>query len=336
MVVKGIINLHKMYEHVVRTTSLKLKKVSNLPLPLSIDIEPTNYCNLNCPHCQRTYWSKKNVNLDVNSFQRILDQFPHLSAVKLQGVGEPLLNNQLISMLKLGEKRGISMSFFSNGTVCNEKIAEQLLQLKDTQIIFSIDAATAEVFEKIRVGGDFEKILSNIKNLIQLRGNKNQPQVSIWTVITKENIHEIPDIVRLAKELRVDWITLQTFLSDWGKEDVKGHTDPIRVSVKSDRFIIVLKESQRIARENQVDLRIYYGNFLSKKEKCYWPWTSAFIACNGDVVPCCVLSDSDTIKMGNVFEKDFSEIWKSKKYQDFRDRIRTHNLPDFCKNCYVD
>lgn len=75
--------------------------------------------------------------------------------------------------------------------------------------------------------------------------------------------------------------------------------------------------------------------FFRKRKKCDWPWTKAYIAFNEDVVPCCYLGDSDTIKMGNIFEKDFPEIWNSKEYHDFRDRIRTHNLPDFCKNCYI-
>lgn len=117
---------------------------------------------------------------------------------------------------------------------------------------------------------------------------------------------------------------------------MKGYTAKVKVLQQSDNFITVLKESQRVASENQVDLRIFYGNFFSKKKKCAWPWTNVYIASNGDVVPCCNLADSDTIKMGNVFEKDFSEIWNSKEYQDLRDRIRTHNLPDFCKNCYID
>jgi radical SAM protein with 4Fe4S-binding SPASM domain len=117
---------------------------------------------------------------------------------------------------------------------------------------------------------------------------------------------------------------------------MEGHNAPLRVSPQSEEVLAVLKESQRVAREKQVDLRIYYGDFYSRKKKCNWPWISAFITSSGDVTPCCMLADSDIIKMGNIFEDDFSKIWNSKEYQDFRKRIKTHNLHDFCKKCYID
>lgn len=60
------------------------------------------------------------------------------------------------------------------------------------------------------------------------------------------------------------------------------------------------------------------------------------VAADGDVVPCCVIAESDVIRMGNLFEEDFSVIWNSEAYRRFRHRIRTHDLHDFCKNCYLD
>jgi radical SAM protein with 4Fe4S-binding SPASM domain len=40
--------------------------------------------------------------------------------------------------------------------------------------------------------------------------------------------------------------------------------------------------------------------------------------------------------MGNVFEQDFQEIWNGKEYQELRERIATHDLPEHCKHCYLD
>lgn len=94
--------------------------------------------------------------------------------------------------------------------------------------------------------------------------------------------------------------------------------------------------AEYLAEKVGVSLEIYEGNFLSKKNKCSWPFTSAFITSNGDVVPCCVISDSDVIKMGNIFEQPFKEMWNSKKYKEFRYSISRHKLNDFCKSCYIE
>jgi pyrroloquinoline quinone biosynthesis protein E len=305
-------------------------------LPVSIDIEPNNNCNFKCSHCQVTHWDKQKTHLDESSFNRIINQFPHLARVKLQGMGEPLLNKHFIPMLKSGETRGISMCFNSNASVCNQKVAEHLALLSNTTITFSIDGATAETFEKIRPGSKFEQIKKNIGYLSQVRGNRKQPLLSAWTVLTYENIHELPQIVKLASDLGVDYITLQPFLSNWGKEEMKEYTDPVRIRLNSENLTAALTEAEKVASDNPINLNINHVDFYSKSKKCPWAWESTYIASNGDVVPCCVIADSDTVKMGNVFEQDFAEIWNSQEYQDFRERIKTHNLPKYCKNCYVD
>ncbi|WP_414623304.1 SPASM domain-containing protein [Calothrix sp. CCY 0018] len=304
--------------------------------PFFINVEPNNDCNFKCQHCQVTYWDKQKKHLDETSFSRILDQFPYLEQVKLQGMGEPLLNKQFIPMLNLGHKHGLLMSFISNASLCNQKVAEQLARLKNTSITFSIDGATAETFESIRIGGKFDQIKKNIQNLNRIRNGKKQPYLSVWTVVTDKNIHELPQIVKLASDLGVDDINLQLFLSDWGKNTIKEYNNSIKTDLNSKQLISTLTEAKQVANTNKIELNIKRNDFYSKQKKCPWAWSNTYISSSGDVVPCSILADSDTVKMGNVFEEDFAKIWNSQKYQDFRERIRTHDLPSYCKNCYSD
>lgn len=304
-------------------------------LPFIIYIETNNNCNFKCLYCQVPRWDKKSIYLSKTLFIRILDQISSLTKIRLQGIGEPLLNKEFIDMLKLGESRGIAMSFFSNGSLCNGRVAEQLAQLKNTFIIFSVDGATAETFEKIRAGGNFQEVKENIRNLVQLRGKKKQPMISIWSVITKDNIQEITQIIMLAKELGVDSISLQPFLNDWGKDEMKEYIDKVKLDIHSADTLNQISKAKEVAKENKIKLEVCYDSFISKKNKCTWPSKSAYIAANGDVVPCCMLADSDTVTMGNIFEKSFVQIWYSEKYRDFRKRIRRHDLPDYCKHCYA-
>jgi radical SAM protein with 4Fe4S-binding SPASM domain len=311
--------------------ALGLKRV---PLPVSIDVEPNNTCNFLCPHCQVPHWNKASCCMDEESFERILDQLPNLVRIKLQGMGEPLLNKYLVELLSAGEARGITMSFFTNGSICSQELATRLAGLNDTEITFSIDGASAEVFEKIRVGGAFDRVIDNVGKFTRARDDRTQPVLSAWTVVTKENVHELPRIVRLAKSLGLDRITIQTFLSDWGKESMRRQTDDSKVDPDSRPVAEALAKARIAARDCGIDVRIAYNDFYSKKRKCVWPWTGAFIAANGDVVPCCIIADSDTVKLGNVFETPFAKIWNSKAYRDFRERIKKHDLPDYCRNCY--
>jgi radical SAM protein with 4Fe4S-binding SPASM domain len=305
-------------------------------LPAALDIEPNNTCNFKCPHCQVPYWSKPAARLDEERFARILRQAPDIVRIKLQGMGEPLLNRNLAGMLKLGEARGVSMSFFSNGSVLADETAEALAALGDTEITFSLDGATKETFERIRAGGTFEKVIENIRRLVAARGARRAPVISGWTLATAENIGELSLIVRLAKEIGLDRLTIQTFLSDWGKEEMKARTGAHKVDQDSEALAAALREAGETARAIGFDLRISRSDYYSRRRKCVWPWTGAYIAANGDVVPCCIVADADTAKMGNVFERDFAEIWNSPAYRELRRRIRSHDLPGYCRNCYLD
>jgi radical SAM protein with 4Fe4S-binding SPASM domain len=322
--------------HIALKIAYRLKPRRVLCLPVTLDIEPNNHCNFECPHCQVTHWAKRRISLGRESFERILDQVGGLISLNLQGMGEPLLNKQMLPMLRAGEARGIPMSFTSNGSVMTPAIAEGLARLRSTRIRFSVDGATAGVFERVRVGGSFENVCGNIRHLVQARGHAREPVIEVWTVVTQANVIELPELVRLVKELGVDAITFQLFVSNWGKSQMDPHAEPVRVPRRDPDLEAALRGAQEVARRVGIPLSIYRDDFLSRERPCSWPWRSAFIASNGDVVPCSIVADSDTVCMGNIFQQPFHQIWNGPAYQELRDRIRTHQLPHFCRNCYRD
>jgi radical SAM protein with 4Fe4S-binding SPASM domain len=313
---------------------LRLRYVPSLPVTL--DLEPINSCNFECPHCQVTHWDKTKAQLSLEGFRTILKQFPHLVRIKLQGMGEPLLNKSLTEMLREGEGRGISMRLTTNGSIYTEEIGRALSALDNTFITVSVDGSTPEVFEEIRVKGKLEKVRENIKKLTTARGGKKSPVVKLWTVVTQKNVHQLSDLVRLARTLGVDGITFQLFLSNWGKTDMDSYVDPIRIDRRSAALEQALEAAQQAAHAERVTLEIFEENLLSRQNRCSWPWTSSYVCANGDVVPCCVVADADTVKMGNLHEQPFSEIWNSRGYQELRERINNHDLPTYCRNCYSD
>lgn len=303
-------------------------------LPVHLDIEPNNTCNFSCSHCQVTYWDKERVYLDPAGLRRILDQFEGFLRVKLQGMGEPLLNKDLAELLREGEAYGAEMSIISNGSIYTEEIAEELMRLRTTLITFSLDGATSSIFEKIRSGSNFEKVKENIDRFVRARGSASSPILAAWTVVTRDNVEELPGIVALADSLGLDCLTIQTFLSDWGKSEMQRHTDPVKVELESERLLKALDRATIAARSARLDLKIVSHDYYSSDHPCPWPWTSAFIAANGDVVPCCIIADSDIAFMGNLFEEDFRTIWNGEAYRALRDRIRTNDIPEYCRGCY--
>jgi radical SAM protein with 4Fe4S-binding SPASM domain len=328
----------KLAQHTVLEVARSLQWSKVPALPSILDIEPINQCNFRCPHCQVTHWNKSKTRLDVAGLNTLLDQFPNLLRVKLQGMGEPLLNKELLPMLEVLETRGVHTAIVTNGSVLTNTLRDKLLELP-TDIQFSIDGASQEVFESVRVGSSFKKVVDNIRNLTtrrkEITSRNPHKMMAGRTVVTNQNVHELPATVRLVKDLGLDSLTLQLIMTSWGKASMEEINSQKRVNearLMDEQVTRAKAEAERIG----LPLVIRNDDKYSCNNKCGWPWKSAFIASNGDVVPCAILADSDTVKMGNVFEESFETIWNSEKYQELRRQHREHDLPAYCKNCYLD
>lgn len=303
-------------------------------LPSRIDVEPINTCNFACDHCQVTHWKMPAVRLTPERLGAILDQFSRLLNVTLQGMGEPLLNKRLVDMLEECERRGVAPMIVSNGSVYTGNIASRLASLRRTTIVFSMDGATAETFEAIRINGRFESVVANIEALVRRRGGDVWPRIELRTVATLRNVHELPGIVRLAKRLNVDRLTISTRLSDWGKADMQERTAPIDVSRNGSRTDRLLGKAMEVATALDVPMEMKHGEEYSAANPCPWPWSSAYVAANGDVVPCCRIADASVVKMGNLHDEPFSKIWNNDKYRALRRRISRGDIPHYCRSCY--
>ncbi len=306
-------------------------------LPTHIDVEPIDTCNFACDHCQVTHWTRKTTRLTTKRFISILRQLPMLRHVKLQGMGEPLLNRHLVEMLEESEKAGVPTFILTNGSVYPKNFAERLGSAVGTTIIVSMDGATAETFEAIRVNGNYQKVVDNVADMVRRRGRSAWPGIELRSVVTLRNAHELPDLVRLAKRLGVDKLTATTLLTDWGKDEMEELIAPIDVSrvlgdsVGGNEFV---RESREVAAEIGMPLSIELGQRYSKANRCPWPWQSTYIAANGDVVPCCVIADSSVVKMGNVFDEPFADVWNNDRYRELRRRIASDDIPHYCRGCY--
>ena len=123
-------------------------------------------------------------------------------------------------MVEYASKYGIVSEITTNGSLLNEGNITKLLRSNLSRITVSIDGASSEVFQKIRVKSDFNIVVSNCKNLVKLFKNKIiRPEISAWCVVQNDNVNEFEEIYNLCKEIGFDKLTYQFHLSGWGKSE---------------------------------------------------------------------------------------------------------------------
>lgn len=306
--------------------------------PPYIEIEVSTRCNLKCVMCEHTYWKESGRDMSFDQFKYILDQFPELKWIGLSGIGEAFLNKDFLKMLWLCKSRKIYIELFDGFFLINEKVAQDLVKMQLDKILGSIDAATKETYEKIRPGSDFNKVISNLKYLVELkkRSHKDLPQINLHYIVSKLNLHELPLYVEFMHSLlgpkEINEIIFSRVLHNF-KE-----IQDLYIEVPDE----IVSETQKIA--DGLGINIVWGTRIAQKKppisECV-AWMTPFIFVNGDVVPCCAANEANRrefqkkYSMGNIFQQPFREIWSGKEYNKLRTDIFSDKVPIQCTKCPI-
>lgn len=302
-------------------------------LPYKIDIEPVTKCFLKCRYCQVPYWKRNTItDLTFNNFKKIIDALPYLLEVKIQGQGEPLLNSDLFKMVRYSTEKGILTRFNTNGMLLNMENIENIIDSGLFELRLSLDGAYKETNEMMRTGLDFDKVISNLKNIIKVRGNRRLPLINIWTLMTKINHNEMKELVKLCADIGVDGLMIQTKLSTRNDEEIEKrvHNDTINIQNNN-----IIEELYIEAEKRDFYLEIHKDKWMSQDVQCWWLWNSVYISVDGYVVPCSIINNPECINFGNIFKENFEEIWFGKKYSDFRRKTLNMDINELCKWCYI-
>ena len=285
-----------------------------LDYPLSVVLELVNRCDLECVMCYQGFRNDTNkVTVNESVLDKIFDDFKknELSALMLTA-SEPLLYKNIEYVLKRAEEAKIMDTFiFTNGSLLDRKKSEMIINSCVTRLFVSIDAATEETYDKVRIPVGKNRLQSNrlellekkIKDFIKLRNElgKKLPLTRVSFVALKENQHEI-----------------EKFKEKW-----EGIVDS--VEIQRETSINLYKDIETLEKDKSyIPKNIDYN--------CNKPWGDMAIYSDGRVGPCCNLVGRMS-PIGNVNEKTVFEIWNGETMSKLREGFKNNSPNDICKIC---
>lgn len=215
----------------------------------------------------------------------------------------------------------------------------------------SLDGATAETYERIRVRAHFDRVVGNLERLLNLRGQRgsSHPYVRLIMVIMRQNLHELPDLVRLAHHWSAESLFVQHLCHDFGETSLPERYLPMRDFVRDEtllnedpqRIERYFGEARALANELGVNLRLprtrlrLHAPGTPGPQRCNWPWQSAYLSYQGHAMPCCMISTPDRYTLGRLAEQDFPAIWNGAAYQQFREQLDSDDPPEVCRSCSI-
>jgi len=322
--------------------------------PRNVFIEVTNHCNLLCETCPRTFVTYEELKtLSWEDFCCIVEQFPEMERAVLHGIGEPLINKELPRMIAHLKAHGVTVLFNTNATLLNEDWSRRLIASGLDELRVSIDGADPRTYALIRGAPLLHKLVANLTQFIAIQKELGAvaPRVSLWMTGMKENIAELPDVIRLAAHMGVPEVYLQRMVYYAGEADAPGMMDDGHSLYASfdEQVDRIVAEGEVLAKSLGVVLwasgattprrSIQPSGAHRPWSACMRPWTTAYITANGNALPCCIspfaTSDYESLKLGNVFERPFDEVWNDERYRLWRERLLSDDPHPACVGCGV-
>lgn len=320
----------------INSYNLTRKKSINVAYPSTIMLEVTNHCNLKCITCPREYLFGEQMDkgyMDFNELKKIVDDaYPYIDSIGLTGLGETFLYKNIIEAVDYikSKSKGIIVSCSINAHLKNSvKIVEQLVNKIDT-IQVSMDGI-GEIYNKVRLRGDFDLFESNLKQIADITKDSNT-DLMINVVIVKENYHQIAEMIEFVNDLKIRYLNMIPInLVAKTDEDISYYN-----FFFSDEFLKELNRAKLTAKKYK-QLEFTYSELTRDSEftMCKYPWNYFYISWDGYLPPCCAKPFPKELNLGNVFQDGLINALNSVEFQNFRKIWYNKEMPDFCEKCSV-
>jgi radical SAM protein with 4Fe4S-binding SPASM domain len=275
--------------------------------------------------------------MSFEQFKYIVDQFPRLAWIGMTGIGESFLNPDFMKMLRYIKSKSVTVELYDNFNFTTKDMIKELVDLGVERIYISLDAATKKTYEKIRVNGNFDRVIENVKTLFEYKRKKKSKypnKIDFHYIVSKTNLNELTKFIEL--------------VDSFGSENSEILFTRVLHSFKEIEELFVeipknvISDAEKKAKE--LGIKIVWGGDvpLTKPSiKNCTAWMMPFIFVTGHVIPCCAGNEANEREfqkkyaMGNIFEKSFKEIWNGEKYRELRKMIREGKVPTVCKSCTI-
>ena len=316
--------------------------MTSTALPSHLQVEITSACNLRCTMCLVSYRPPVNKlagAMPLELFRRLVGDLPDLRRITLQGLGEPLLSPFLHDMIRTAVERHIRVGFNTNATLLNRRRAGELVASGVDWLHVSLDGASPETYEKVRGGARFATVVENLTGLVAAKraAGSATPWIRVVFVAMRDNVAELPALVRLLVSIGVDELRVQNLSHSFSDTDPAGQYAGIRTFTAEQALWTgssAFEDATAAAAGTALRLRLPAASTAAPTDRgCDWPWEAVYVTSAGAVQPCCMVMGDDRAALGNLEEHSFPQIWNGPAYREFRRRLMSADPPEVCRGC---
>jgi MoaA/NifB/PqqE/SkfB family radical SAM enzyme/SAM-dependent methyltransferase len=269
-------------------------------------------CNLACTHCLVSSTPKGEKGGAGSFYKDAIDQAHALGARRFYFTGgEPFMREDVFDLIRhVTEARDSELIVMTNATLLLGKNREGLEGLRRDTVKFqvSLDGFTAEVNDRIRGAGVFQKASEGLKQLAGMGF-----ATSLTAAVTNENIGDLEGLPSLAKALgatsfHLMWLHKRGRVVETGGDAVFPSNARLlalarKVKVEADRLGVVFDNRASLeARVNgRPGVKYDLGNLC---------WESLCLYMDGRVYPSAATAGHPRLALGDLASFPLESLWR--------------------------
>lgn len=304
----------------------------------NVSINVTARCNLRCRYCYNldSLTTDAAAELSADEITGFLDSIrPHLTrdcSLTLLG-GEPLLYpEKTLALARYGRKYGHQTIVSTNGHCVTEDFAKAARRNR-LEVQVSLDGPTADLHDRIRGEGAFERTLGGIRTLVSQRAF-----TIVSLVCHKENLHFLEQFYALARELGVTearFIPLKR-LGGACKAGLEP-ADPKDVILAATAMLREHPEFRPLLGRDAFSIQATTCARSLRQPSCGTGLRTFLLDANGDLYPC-LNTHVPELRVANIRDPrfEFAPLWiQSPILSRVRHETSVENTRNKCYNCVV-
>lgn len=276
-------------------------------LPKIVYIETTNKCNARCVMCPHTKMKRPTGFMSQQIFERIIKTMKEfdLQDVRLflHKEGEPLLDQNIIERISYAKRqlKGLKeLVINTNAMLLTESMCVGLLESGLNTIYFSVDGATSQTYNNIRINLDYDTVINNIEKFFLLKKQYKSDIKIVMQMLTNENNYHEADLFR----------------DKWQNEDCEIYIKKMHCYLDGN-----LSSFQKFKIDKQLNV-------------CEDPFKIIIVYIDGSIGVCCWDYDNE-YKIGNIEDDSLLGLFNNKSFNYLRDSQSKKECGSIvpCKRC---
>jgi sulfatase maturation enzyme AslB (radical SAM superfamily) len=276
--------------------------------PSVILIDNCNACNLRCSMCDHPNVKqyRKIQLMDWSLYTKIIDEIaierPDARVWQIF-FGDPFMCRDIAKRIEYAKSKGLTdVVLNTNGVLMKPEKAEAVIRAGLDALYVGIDSATVETYDKIRIGGNFEKAVANVLAYRDLLKKVGKPEQKLFVQFVESEVNQDE---------------VEPFKRFWNEQGVN------------------IKVRPKVSWAGLVSADNLQDNDDVVRRPCYWLMQTANICADGRFALCSV-DVHCRVPSGDVNTHSIKELWQQgplKEYRKMHNEGRFEELPEMCRRC---